>query len=133
MGDKRWWPTMSEIAEDVRGCLAAGDMSRALRMLMDGVGHLPDADAAGRLDEALGEPGSTGDIRWDALLAGAVRYRLHRMGYRALPAWTAKAPLEKFWWPVEIGKGRALYDIANAPAELSRLGIFLSEKDFESA
>lgn len=129
---KRWWPTASEIADDVRTNLAAGDEDHALRMLIDGVNYLLDAHAAGRLDEALVEPESIGDSRWDALLAGAIRYRLHQSGLPA-PRWTRKEPLDTFWWPYAPGPARAACDLANTPAELKRLGIFLARKDFEHA
>jgi hypothetical protein len=130
---KRWWPTTAEVADDVRANLAVGDTSHALRMLMDGVNYLPDADRAGRLDEALAEPETTGDVRWDALLAGAVRYRLHQMG-RTPPPWTRdRKPLDRFWWPVAYSPSDAYNDMAHTPAELRRLGIFIDEREFTQA
>ncbi|SHJ04434.1 hypothetical protein SAMN02745244_01598 [Tessaracoccus bendigoensis DSM 12906] len=129
---KRWWPTASEIADDVRTNLAAGDEDHALRMLIDGVNYLPDAHAAGRLGEALVEPESIGDSRWDALLAGAIRYRLHQSGLPA-PRWTRKEPLDTFWWPAATWASQAYNDMAHTPAELLRLGIFLDDRAFTSA
>jgi len=127
---RRWWPTTAEIADDIRTNLAAADTSHALRLLMDGVNYLPDADRAGRLDEALVAPQTTGDIRWDALLAGAVRYRLHQMG-RTAPSWTRHhKPLDRFWWPVAYSRSKAYNDMAHTPAELLRLGIFIDEREF---
>ena len=105
---------------------------RALRMLIDGVNYLPDAHAAGRLDEALTEPDGTGDPRWDALLAGAIRYRLHQSGLSA-PGWTCKKPLDRFWWPTAAWDVQAYNDMAHSPAELSRIGIFLDERAFTAA
>ena len=132
MPDARWWPAATEIADEIRRALDADDPAHAIRMLADGVGKLPGAHEAGRLDEALESPPSIGDPRWDALLAGAIRYQLHHMGL-STPAWTLKEPLTKAWWPFFVNDGRALYDMATAPAELSRLGIFLSEKDLRTA
>lgn len=133
MPEQRWpWATASEIADDIRANLAADDEFHALRMLVDGINRLPEAQKAGRLDEALEEPRTTGDARWDALLAAAILYQLHQMGESG-PHWTVKEPLEKFWWPIQAGAGRANYDLATAPAELARLGIFLSERDFTAA
>ncbi len=132
LGRRRWWPTASEIADDVRANLAAGDEDHALRMLIDGVNYLPDAHAAGQLDEALVEPESTGDPRWDALLAGAIRYRLHQSGLAA-PLWTRKEPLNRFWWPTATWDSQAYNDMAHSPAELLRIGIFLDERAFAAA
>lgn len=133
MLETRYWPTAIEIADDVRANLAAGDETHALRMLMDGVNRLQKAHSTGRLREALSaEPGSVGDTRWDALLAGAIRYRVHTLGQSA-PEWTFKDPLPRFWWPVAHSPSQAYIDMAHAPAELMRLGIFLDEREFEQA
>ncbi|MBK7822750.1 MAG: hypothetical protein IPJ61_17215 [Tessaracoccus sp.] len=129
---KRWWATVPEIAEDVRDALAAGDDIHAIRMLMDGINALPAAQKAGTLDDALNAPDTTGDPRWDALLAGALRYRLHQIGEHA-PSWTFKEPLEKGWWPFAYSPSDAYNDMAHTPAELMRLGIFLDEREFTQA
>lgn len=129
---KRWWSTVPEIAADVRDALASGDDIHAIRMLMDGINALPAAQQAGLLDDALSEPDTTGDERWDALLAGALRYRLHQMGERA-PHWTYKQPLTTSWWPFAYSPSEAYNDLAHTPAELLRLGIFLDEREFSQA
>ncbi len=132
MNGRRYWPTIPEIADDVRANLAAGDESHAVRMLMDGINRLPDAQAAGLLDEALVQPESVGDLRWDALLYGAIRYRLHQMGLPA-PSWTYLAPLDRFWWPFAYSPEKAYNDMAHTPAELMRLGIFIDDREFTQA
>lgn len=133
MGERRWWPTMVELAAAVCRELDAGDDDHAMRLLIDGVNQLADAHAAGRADEAVAEPpASVGDPRWDALLAGSVRYRLHSLG-ETPPAWTLMQPLATAWWPVDAGPRRAAHDSATAPAELSGLGVYLSERDFSQA
>lgn len=129
---RRWWPTAAEIADDIRHELGNGDDIMALRMLMDGVNQLPDAYAAGELDVTLAEPPSTGDLRWDTLLAAAIRYRLHRMGLHP-PRWTFKEPLPTFWWPIKVSPSKGYNDMAHTPAELLRVGIFMDERGFDSA
>lgn len=128
----RAWTTADDMAADLRDMLAADDVPGAIRMLMDGVNRLPAALAAGELDRALAEPSSTGSIRWDTLLAAAVRYRLHQMGHRA-PAWTLKEPLAKFWWPLRVNASKEFNDMVHSPAELIRVGIFMDERGFQSA
>ena len=132
MFENRSWVTAEEIAADVRENLERGDESPALRLLIDGVNRLPFAAQDGSLGEALSEPATTGDPRWDLLLAASIRYRLHQMSETA-PAWTAKEPLGTFWWPVKAGGARAVCDMANTPAELKRLGVFISRRDFAQA
>ena len=132
MTGTRFWPTLPEIADDVRQALRVGDDAHAVRMLMDGINRLPDALAAGRLAEALVRPESVGDRRWDALLYGAIRYRLHQMGL-APPEWTFLEPLDKFWWPFAYSPEKAYNDMAHTPAELMRLGIFVDDREFTQA
>jgi hypothetical protein len=76
----RWWQTMPELAAAVGEARESGDEDRALRLLLDGVNQIPLVAALEQLDDLLVPPGSTGDARWDALLAGAVRVHLHRLG-----------------------------------------------------
>lgn len=129
---RRSWPTVPEIADDIRTSLAAGDTAHAMRMLADGINRLPAAHTAGRLDETLTRPDSVGDHRWDALLYGAIRYRLHQMG-KEPPSWTWLEPLPQFWWPAAYSPEKAYNDMARTPAELMRLGIFLDENEFSTA
>lgn len=126
------WTSASEIASDVRRWLADGDVDMALRMMLDGVNRLPHAAAQGRLDDALAEPPSTGDVRWDTLLAASIRYRLHQLGEEA-PRWTWKEPLPKFWSPIRINASKEYNDMAHTPAELLRVGIFMDDREFTQA
>lgn len=128
----RWWCTIAETAVAIGEELDQGDEDMALRRLLDGVNQLPGAAAGGELTEALAEPPSTGFIRWDTLLAAAVRYRLHSMG-EAAPRWSYKAPLDVFWWPVRVNASKEYNDLAHSPAELLRVGIFMDERAFTSA
>jgi len=128
----RWWPTATEIADSVRAEVRGGTPSSAMRLLMDGINYLPDAAAHDDLAGTLAEPPSTGDVRWDTLLAAAIRYRLRIIGVPA-PAWTYKPPLAKLWWPVQATRAKAYNDFATTPAELRRVGIFVSERSFATA
>ncbi|MHA6509984.1 hypothetical protein [Tessaracoccus sp. Y1736] len=128
----RAWPTMAEVADAVSRELAVGDIDMAHRLVMDGVNRLPAAAEAGLLSHVLEPPPSTGDQRWDALLAAAVRYRLHGLGRQA-PEWTVKEPLNVFWWPTRISASQQYNAMAHTPAEFRRLGIFIDERDLTSA
>ncbi len=104
----------------------------AFRLLMDGINQLPAAARAGRLDEAVAEPQSIGDPRWDALLAASIRYRLHSIDATP-PEWTHKEPLSQFWWPTRINASQQYNDMAHTPAEFMRIGIFIDENEFTTA
>ncbi len=128
----RTWPSAADLALDIKREVENHDDITAIRLLMDGVNRLPDAAAHGQLAEALQEPASTGDIRWDTLLAASIRYRLHSMGERA-PEWTFKQPLDRFWFPIRGGFLKAYNDMARTPAELQRVGIFMDRNGFTAA
>jgi len=124
------WFTADQIAQIMRDELQSGSRpTQVIRFMMDGINRLPDAHKTGKLAEALVEPSSTGDERWDTLLAAAIRYRLRTMGVLA-PVWTLKPPLPKLWWPAPISKRYAAFDLATTPAELRRVGIFINENSF---
>lgn len=129
--DTRWWLTVPEAADAIRDALGADDTAWASRLLCDAVNQIPLVAALGRLDEMLAAPGTTGDERWDALLAGAVRYRM-RLVDRPAPAWTARAPLPAWWWPGGRG-ARAVLAMQNTPPELSRLGVWFDARNFTTA
>lgn len=129
--DERWWSTMPEVAARVRDALGGDDTSWAGRLLCDAVNQIPLVAALDGLDDMLAVPGSTGDDRWDALLAGAVRYRL-RLLDRTPPAWTQRDPLPAWWWPGGRG-ARAVLTMQRTPPELSRLGIWFDARNFTTA
>lgn len=124
-------PTASAIAVEVADWLAQGEADMALRILVDGINRLPAEATQEQLEELLAEPPSIGEERWDALLAGAIRYRLRKLGRKA-PRWTWKQPLATFWWPVRINESKGYNDMAHSPVELARLGIFMDERSLGS-
>ncbi|MGI8684968.1 MAG: helix-turn-helix transcriptional regulator [Acidimicrobiales bacterium] len=94
------------------------------------------ADLAARLDRLLPadftnetrqDPGSTGDRRWDALVAGVVERAAHRADARA-PSWTA-APgrfLDAWWFVSPYGTLHASA-LVESPPELANRGVFVHE------
>ena len=127
----RWWSTMPEVAGRVRHALAEGDTTWAIRLLCDAVNQIPLVAALDGLDVMLAAPGTTGDERWDALLAGAVRYRLRLLDLPA-PVWTERDPLPAWWWPGGRG-ARAVLAMPSTPPELSRLGIWFDARNLTTA
>ena len=125
-------PSMTMVAREIQTELQAGHTDAAHRILMDGVNRLPAAYRNGELDAVLEAPGTTGEPKWDVLLAAAVRYRLHQLGLRA-PEWTFKEPLDVFWWPTRINPSQQYVAMAHSPAEFRRLGIFIDERDLSTA
>lgn len=77
------------------------------------------------------EPDSTGDERWDALLA-AIAEHLAAQHDLAPPGWTEDLVLRRAWFPAELAVQRA-DAIAWAPAAFRKHGVYLSAKDLEAA
>ncbi len=128
-----WRPVdVRSAATAIAAALDAEDTSRAFRcvvQLLDDLGRVPPRDRAGLVEH---EPPSTGDVRWDALLAGAVEHGCYRHGL-AVPAWTVDPGrfLER-WWFVSTVPGLRASAFAEAPAALANRGVFLHAASLES-
>lgn len=125
----RTWQSVPEIASTVRELLPAGDEDGALRLLLDGVLRLPLAAADGSPDVtgSLDAPGSTGDDRWDALLAATVA-RVCRHAGVPVPPWTRRDSLPQWWWPGAVDARRAQV-VQRTPIDFRRLGIWFDERN----
>jgi HTH-type transcriptional regulator/antitoxin HipB len=127
---RRTWMTAADVAGAIGEELGRGDTDFALRMLLRGIAdlralHDPD-DVAAFLDA----PPSTGDHRWDTLLAAAVS-RECRLRDLAVPAWTAVPPLTSWWFPA----ADPLLDartVQRTPIDLSIKGIWLDANALET-
>ena len=127
----RTFRTAPEIAQAMTAHLVHGDEAQALRVMLDGVNALPTLTARGDIRAFLTAPRSTGDARWDTLLATAVAYRSRKAGLQA-PRWTWRPPLGQFWWPAGEEAARA-QTMRRTPIDFKRLGIWFDERNFTSA
>lgn len=118
--------------EAIARSLHSGREAEALRMaadLLTGLTAMEPADVARAIDS---DPGSIGDDRWDALIAGLVERAAHTAGVRT-PLWTA-APsrfLDRWWF---LTPYRSLHPSAmvETPAELANRGVFVTESSLHS-
>jgi len=131
MGEGRRWVSAADAAVSARRALEEGDEDFAFRLIVQARDHLRRLDP---VDVAVGaeEPGSTGDRRFDALLAALVTRSLTELG-AAVPAWAACIePLDEPWYPALLPSLRRRAD-REAPPDLRRLGIMLTENDLTTA
>jgi hypothetical protein len=77
------------------------------------------------------EPSSTGDERWDALLAALAEY-LAAQHDLAPPDWADLRVLRQPWFPAELEVQRA-DALVRAPAAFRKHGVYLSVRDLEAA
>lgn len=77
-------------AMGIEASLRRGDPAEALRHVAELVAELDQPTSPDQQAAVLAvEPPTTGDRRWDALLAGVVEWLAHRQAVRT-PAWTAE-------------------------------------------
>ncbi len=126
----RTWTTAADAAEAIREELGRGDTDFALRMLTRALADLRALDDPTEIAAFLVEPASTGDHRWDALLA-AVISRECRTRRIPAPAWTTVAPLTPWWFPAAdpVLDART---IQRTPIDLSIKGIWLDGRALET-
>lgn len=110
----------------IEASLRRGDTAEALRHVAELVVDLDEPTSSDRLAAVLAvEPPTTGDRRWDALLAGVVEWLAHRHAVRT-PAWTAEP--DRFldeWWFVSPFTSLHASALVHGPAELANRGVFL--------
>lgn len=68
-------------------------------------------------------PPSTGDARWDALIAGVTEDIAFRHGFN-VPYWTVIEPLDEWWFVTPVAKLEPTAFVESPPA-LSRRGVFI--------
>jgi len=75
-------------------------------------------------------PSTTGDRRWDALIAGSTE-DLSFKYERSAPEWTVGHVLQTFWF---VGSNRAYdaYALAHSPASLKIRGVMMDPSDLDS-
>jgi hypothetical protein len=84
-----------------------------------------------QLSLLLDEPPTSGDDRWDALLAALAEYLAARHDLAA-PEWTEIRVLQRPWFPAELEIQRA-DALVWAPAAFRKHGVYLSARDLEAA
>ena len=87
------------------------------------------ADRQPRLLE--GEPPTTGEERWDALLAAMAEHLAAQLDH-APPAWSRSRVLATPWFPSSLPSKR-MEALVWAPAAFRKHGVYLSARDLEAA
>lgn len=112
--------TINDVASEIAGALE-GDRLRIVRQF------IMDAASATDLPGAINhEPRTTGDERWDALLAGVVE-DLAFTRRLPTPVWTADpCRFLETWWFVTRYKAMHATAMAHTPAALANRGVFVT-------
>jgi transcriptional regulator with XRE-family HTH domain len=119
--------TAAAIRLGLRQGWATADLVRLVRQMRSDAAHLT---RAGDRAAFYAEPSTTGDPRWDAMLAGAVDDLALRDKAPA-PAWTRGKALDRFWFVTDEPALRA-YVFAHSPIALQVRGVMIDPADLEA-
>jgi hypothetical protein len=122
--------TATDAAGAIGDELRRGDTDFALRLLARTVGDFRRLTDTSDIADFLAPPASTGDGRWDTLLAVAIGRECRRRGLEA-PAWTKRPPLDSWWFPVPDPVLMAR-TFQRTPVDLAVHGIWLDGSALES-
>ena len=123
---RRTWLTAPDAAEAIREELDRGDTDFALRLLARALNDFRSLTEPDERAAFLAEPPSTGDRRWDTLLAATVG-RACRQASVTAPEWTRTRPLTSWWFPV-FDPVLTARTMQRTPADLASKGIWLDER-----
>lgn len=124
--ETRQWLTVSELSDAISAALKRGDEVFALRVMAKALTESRSLTEPADILRLLRAPNTTGNRRWDVLIAAAVA-RECRLGGIEAPKWTDVEGLEPWWFPVLIDETLLPLTIQRTPPELSSKGIWLDE------
>jgi hypothetical protein len=126
-------PTISEVADEVAGCLGEDEEAAARRLAFRFVEQFDKAGDADRLRMIEVAPGPTGDLRYDALLASLVEYCCVRHDVHP-PPWVADpGRFLQEWWFVSGIRSLHADAIVHSPISFKRRGVFIAEDSLRYA
>ena len=128
------WITAPALALMLREMLDAGDTDGAIRWVTEAVSNLAAANPKHVPREVIVRPGSTGDARWDTLLATSFAYAMQVNGGRPAPWMLNATPLAVDWAWGRDGASNELIELirGETPAVFRSKGILTRPRDWET-
>lgn len=130
-----WPPTLASTAMKLREDIHAGvDESDMLRVIIQASDDFPKLISPEERAFFLTEPGLTGDVRYDALLAGLAVHLCREAGMESTPAWT-RAPgrlLDEIWWFDSPAPSLHALSLRDAMPAMRARGVMFSRRNLES-
>lgn len=117
----------SAIRAGLRDGWAVGDVLRIVRELRSNAKWVRDDK---EWDAYYAQPSTTGDRRWDAMLAGVTEMDALRSGHE-VPGWARGHGLPHLWF-VGSNPGLHAYALAHSPASLAFRGVMVDGASLES-
>jgi transcriptional regulator with XRE-family HTH domain len=101
-----------------------------LRLVREMVSNSKWVDSAEDIEAFFAQPSTTGDQRWDAMLAGVAEHLSLRAG-REAPAWTAGHALRPLWFVGSV-PGLDSMALANSAPSLRVRGVVIDQESLTS-
>jgi transcriptional regulator with XRE-family HTH domain len=128
---RRGAASLAELSETIADDLQRGQERDALRLLFGFADDFRGSSRPGRIALLRDEPPSTGDARFDAVLAGVAEL-FAAEGAIPAPAWVnGRERFVEPWWFVASRPEFHAYTLANTPAVLARHGVFMAREVFD--
>ncbi|GAA0337054.1 hypothetical protein NE235_24755 [Actinoallomurus spadix] len=129
MSDQAYRPmTVADLALYLKN---ATDDATRWRLIAEFLEEYRQEGVEGRGRLLLREPLSSGDQRWDVLLAALAEHLAARDG-RGAPSWAEGRCLRRFWFPFNTPAAR-VDAVVHAPAAFRRRGVFIAPQELEVA
>ena len=130
---RRGAASLAELSRTIQQDLENGREQDALRLLFGFADDFRASSRPGAIELIAQEPASTGDARFDAVLAGVAEFFAAERGIAA-PAWVNQP--ERFVEPLWFVSSRPEFDaytLANTPASFARHGTLIAREVFDRA
>jgi hypothetical protein len=119
-------PSIADVAPEIATCLAEGDEASALRLAFRCVELFDGAPLGEQMHVVDREPPSTGNARYDALLAAIAEYLCAREEVLA-PTWVeSPSRFLDQWWFVSGIRSLHADAIVHSPISFARRGVFIT-------
>ncbi|WP_369373211.1 hypothetical protein AB1046_05615 [Promicromonospora sp. Populi] len=126
--------TLGSLAEVIRSELAElrPDQNFLLRMVAQAINDFRALRTPQDRDQFLYRPESTGDRRWDAMLAAVAEREARRSGH-AIPEWVYdNAFVLSPWWFLSPTESLRAYSLQHSAPEFAIRNIFIDAASLES-
>lgn len=130
---RRGAAALDELAQTMRDDLAEARERDALRLLFGFADDFRGSSRPGKLALIEQDPPTTGDLRFDAALAGTAEF-FAREAVIPAPDWVnAPSRFAEPWWFVSSKPAFDAYTLAHTPAPFARHGVFIAREVFDRA
>jgi transcriptional regulator with XRE-family HTH domain len=128
---RRGAASLAELAPTIADDLKAGNERDAERLLFGFADDFRGSSRPGRIALIHDEPPTTGDVRFDAALAGVAEL-FAAEGAIPAPAWVnGPSRFVEPWWFLASRPAFHAYTLAHTPAVLARHGVFIAREVFD--